>query len=603
MTKKSIREYYKNDNILTISVTIVLEGMDMSESKGKKKIYAIAAAATAVVAVIVLAVVLILRAGGQESYRSIRIVELDGGVTIERESVGNLEASVNMNLTSGDRISTSADSYVVLKLDDDKYMMLGEQGAIQVVAAGDAANSRTEIHLESGSVLNEIQNPLSQDSSYEIITPNATMSVRGTVFETRNNIENGNIEVLVYEGNVAVALGGLEPVLYGPGEYTVFTSGDTPQFLEERGAITEEQMNSQMLQRLQQINESGRTLDFGEVDLEELVRRENSGQSSQVADNSQIQETEEPTAEPESPTPDAETPEPTVSASPAPTATITPKPSPTVEPTPEATPAPTEPPKPAPTVTPMATVVFYLPPIAESTNQVAIIGDAYPAPYSTQQVTVGSRVQGPEDPTATGSAGALTFMGWYKQSGELWDPDTPLAPGTLNLYPVWKDGDKCYYPVFLYAPEADNYYRCYCVREDSYLFECLSVSGNSYAGYTQNGAPKRNGHMLMAWEQTGNGNTLWGTFNGQVKGITSLKAVWLKEQESSSLVLFSKNGDLVGFYYLNAGEKVYLPDSVKSMAGDMDWRLEGETGESYSDVTIEDGTRFYIFQAVPKTPQ
>lgn len=613
----------------------------MSESKGKKKIYAIAAAATAAAAVIVFAVVLILRGGGQESYRSIRIVELDGGVTIERESVGNLEASVNMNLSSGDRISTAADSYVVLKLDDDKYMMLGEQGAIQVVAAGDAANSRTEIHLESGSVLNEIQNPLSQDSSYEIVTPNATMSVRGTVFETRNNTESGNMEVLVYEGTVAVALDGLEPALYGSGEYTAFTSGDTPQFLEERGVITEEHMNSQMLERLQQINESGRTLDFGEADLEELIQREDLGQGSQVADNSQIQETEEPTVEPELPTPDVETPEPTVSTSlepkatitpkpsptvehtPAPTATVAPKPSPEVEHTPGEKPNPTEPPKPEPTVTPMGTVVFYLPPIAQSTTQngnlVAIIGGDNPEVPEDfiQQVAIGSRIQEPsieESKKPKGNSGnSLELEGWYTQSGVKWNFNSPLTSGTLNLYPIWKseNGDEYYYPVFLNAPDA-GYYRCYCVKNGSYLFERLSISGDSYDGYTSNGVPKWDNHILMAWSQVGQGNSLWGTGTQTVQGITSLEAVWQEKLTNGSLVMFtidsqdSNYGDLIDFSWLGTSSTVgppsrsfssglVLPEAA-SNAQVVDWKLSGGTS-SYSGFSVEDG-KVYIFHAV-----
>lgn len=595
----------------------------MSESKGKKKIYTIAAAATAAVVVIVLAVVLILRVGGQESYRSIRIVELDGGVTIDREGVGNLEASVNMNLTSGDRISTSADSYVVLRLDDDKYMMLGEQGAIQVVASGDASNSRTEIHLESGSVLNEIQNPLSQDSSYEIITPNATMSVRGTVFETRNNVESGSMEVLVYEGTVAVTLSDSEPMLYGPGECTVFTSGDAPRFIEERGVITEEKIDSQMIERLYQINENGRTLNLGEADLEELIQRENAGQGSQVADNSQIQETEEPPVESESPTPDAETPEPTVSASPEPTdtivpkptATTAPKPSATVEPTPEPTPAPTETPSPGPTAVPKATVIFYLPPIAKITNQsgamVAEIGSESPKPYLTQQVTIGSCIQKPEDPTATDSTGkVLTFLGWYTESGQEWNPESPITSNAVNLYPVWKDGDKCYYPVFLNAPNA-NYYRCYCVKEGSILFERPSTNGDSYEGYTGNGAPKWDNHILMAWSQAGQGNTLWGTGTQTVKGITSLEAIWQEKLTNGSLVMFtidsqgSSYGDLIDFSWLGTSSTVgspsrsfssglVLPD-VEANAQVVDWQLSD--GRSYKNFSVEDG-KVYIFHAV-----
>ena len=335
----------------------------MSKAKEKKRLYIAAAAAAAVVAVIVLVTVLVL-GGREETYRSIRIVELEGNVTIDRESVGSLEASVNMNLVSGDHVSTSAGAYVVLRLDEDKYVMLGEQGAMKVEADGDASKGRTAIHLEAGSVLSEIQKPLGQDSTYEIVTPNATMSVRGTVFEARLNgtDSDGNIEVLVYEGKVAVGFENQEPALYGGGEYTRFTANETPQFLVERSAIKEEQMNSQMLKRLQQIDESGRSLDFGEADLENLIGQKDSGSETLVADNSQGQEPAKNGNLPDPELQDSVTaaPSPDVTATEAPASTERPQssavPSPAVTKKPSEAPAPAVTPKPseapAPAVTP-----------------------------------------------------------------------------------------------------------------------------------------------------------------------------------------------------------------------------------------------------------
>ena len=232
----------------------------------------------------------------------------------------------------------------MLRLDDDKYVMLGEQGAMKVRAEGSAESGRTAIHLENGSVLSEIQNPLSQDSSYEIITPSATMSVRGTVFEVRKAAEGGSYEVLVYEGTVAVGLGDLEPVLYTGGEYTQFTAGDAPQFLVERDVITENRMDDQMLERLQQIEENGRALEFGEVQLDELIEgRRSSGGRTEVADNSQVKE----------PAASAEAPGPTASAVPMPTKA--PTVSPTVSPESTASPKPTATRTPSATATPSAT--------------------------------------------------------------------------------------------------------------------------------------------------------------------------------------------------------------------------------------------------------
>lgn len=218
------------------------------------------------VLVIIVAVALLFK-GGEESYRSIRVVELKGDVSIDREGLGNLEAAVNMNLISGDRISTSKDAYVVLQLDEDKYVMLGEQGAIQVFAFGKAADGRTQIHLETGTIVNDIQNALSQNSSYEIIIPGVAMSVRGTVFEARWCPDDGTGELLVYEGSVDLTLQGKDPVLYSHGEYAQFEAGDTPKFLIEHETITDERMDLQMIPFLYQIIVSGRVLDFGSATI------------------------------------------------------------------------------------------------------------------------------------------------------------------------------------------------------------------------------------------------------------------------------------------------------------------------------------------------
>lgn len=239
------------------------QACNMEKRMSQKAILAISAA---VVALIVIVSVVLIWKNQHQSYRSIKIVEMDGAVTIDREGISSLNASVNMNLVSGDYLTTGQDSYVVLRLDTDKYVMLGECGAMKVNAQGTEAAARTSIQLEAGSVLSEIQNPLGQDASYDIVTPNATMSVRGTVFEVRknesDNEEEGTISVLVYDGCVAVAPDGMEPREYHAGEYTEFTDSAPVKFLTEQGTITEEQMNGQMLERLRKIEQSGRTLDL-----------------------------------------------------------------------------------------------------------------------------------------------------------------------------------------------------------------------------------------------------------------------------------------------------------------------------------------------------
>ena len=47
-----------------------------------------------------------------------------------------MEAVENLYLESGDRITVSGDSYIRLKLDDDKYIMVEENSVLAIIAEG-----------------------------------------------------------------------------------------------------------------------------------------------------------------------------------------------------------------------------------------------------------------------------------------------------------------------------------------------------------------------------------------------------------------------------------------------------------------------------------
>ena len=344
--------------------------MNMKNLTKNQKIGITAAAALVVAAVVVVVALFAGKTG--ETYRSIKVVETGGEVTIGREGIGDFYASVNMNLVSGDSVHTGPDAYIVLMLDTDKYVMLGESASMQVVAEGDEKAGRTSILLEQGSVLSEIQNPLGEGASYEVVTPNATMSVRGTVFEIDRSAD-GLVSLLVFDGAVALGLDGQEPVLYNAGECMRFEEGNPPRITMEKAPISEEMMNEQMLQRLQEINESGRTLETGSVQLADNGAASGPadqggaavpagtampGEAEGVAETAEPAATPEPSAEPEvTPEPEASvTPKPTATPRPAstPKPAATPRPASTPEPaaTPAQTPAPTPEPTPAPTPAP-----------------------------------------------------------------------------------------------------------------------------------------------------------------------------------------------------------------------------------------------------------
>ena len=181
--------------------------LEMEESKKTVKKGPLIGA-IAGVAVVILAVVVILLLNRKEAvYRIIKVFELDGKSTVTRQDIGDLDAYDNMVLESGDQVYVDTGS-LTLKMDEDKYVYAEEKTRFQLEAAGTSENSKTRIRLEEGILTNEIQNKLSDESSYEVNTPNSTMSVRGTIYMVDVYEENDirYTKVSVFEGAVATKL-------------------------------------------------------------------------------------------------------------------------------------------------------------------------------------------------------------------------------------------------------------------------------------------------------------------------------------------------------------------------------------------------------------
>lgn len=169
------------------------------------------AAATVLVAAVVL---LVLNLGKKtdpmsQTYREVRVYELEGKAEVERASAGKLEAYQNMQLMDQDLISVLEKSALYLKMDEDKYGMLSENSLMSIQASGTARDSRTKLHLETGTFTCHIKNKLSVNSSFEITTPNSTMAVRGTSFRIevwRDEFGDVYTKVTVFEGKLEVHL-------------------------------------------------------------------------------------------------------------------------------------------------------------------------------------------------------------------------------------------------------------------------------------------------------------------------------------------------------------------------------------------------------------
>ena len=256
----------------------------------------------------------------EESYRDIKVMSIKGTATVERASVGSLDAYEDMTLESGDRLSVDSSSSLILSMDDNKYAMLEPGSSLTLEADGTRENSRTVIHLEAGAVMNYLSEKLSEKSSYEVTVPNSTMAVRGTVFRVAIVYdEDGDsyTTVQVFDGIVGSRLifpdGRIdeEEVQITPGR-EVLIHGDTEisEYVGDKGHdIDYTTLNREALEFLLFCIDDGSDLCLTREEVEELLRRLDQPEE----EPEEQEEAEEPEKEVKKPVV-IETPEPVVPA-------------------------------------------------------------------------------------------------------------------------------------------------------------------------------------------------------------------------------------------------------------------------------------------------
>lgn len=141
----------------------------------------------------------------QEFYRSIQVDEIDGEVIVVHNDGNKLQAYEGMSLVDGDTVEVGESASLLLKVDSDKNLLAEANTVFTLDAKGTEESNQTQILLQSGSVLCEIQEKLKDDESFEVVTGSSTMSVRGTVFksqilQTADGIKYDAVEV--FEGKV-----------------------------------------------------------------------------------------------------------------------------------------------------------------------------------------------------------------------------------------------------------------------------------------------------------------------------------------------------------------------------------------------------------------
>ncbi|MBO5609881.1 MAG: FecR domain-containing protein [Eubacterium sp.] len=233
--------------------------------KSKKRLIIIVSLLVVIAAAV--AVVLIVM-NKKDEYRLLKVFEVEGTANVARDGKGDIAPYVNMVLESGDKVSLDTGKLSILA-DDDKYIYLEEQTEILLKASGNASDSKTKIEVLKGSITNDIQNKLSEDSTYEVNTPNSTMSVRGTVFFVMTYEVDGvkYTRVCVFDGQVDTKLlfkdGTVDKnsvsVMKGK-EVTIYEDGTTTDYVSEPTDIDYSTLPESVLLKLKSINEEGKEL-------------------------------------------------------------------------------------------------------------------------------------------------------------------------------------------------------------------------------------------------------------------------------------------------------------------------------------------------------
>lgn len=269
------------------------------EKSQKKKIIIICLAVLLIAVVVVVA--LLVPMNKKESYRLIKVYEVDGEAIISRKGVGDINAYQGMVLESEDKVVLK-NGTMTLRLDDDKYVYVEPDTEFQLVATGNSVDSKTTIELNYGAIINDIQNALSDESSYEINTPNSNMSVRGTIFRVSTYYEDNvrYTRVSVFEGEVESLLKYADgsysdnPVIITVGnEVLIFDDGTRTDYVGELKPINYDELPKSVIAALMKIVESGRELGITYEELSKYLESKSNGDVTKEVETTEAQ-TKEP---------------------------------------------------------------------------------------------------------------------------------------------------------------------------------------------------------------------------------------------------------------------------------------------------------------------
>lgn len=178
----------------------------MKRNNRKKMSKVLIICIVAVIAFIVIAGI-ILFATLKGGYRLIKVNDYSGLVTVDREDSegkSKLEIFKGMKLVSDDVVTVETDAFLELLADDDKHICAEGDTGFVLYADGNKKAGALRIELLYGKALFTIDKKLNDKSSFDVKTPNATLSVRGTRFSVAYDPIRHETIIEVFDGIVWV---------------------------------------------------------------------------------------------------------------------------------------------------------------------------------------------------------------------------------------------------------------------------------------------------------------------------------------------------------------------------------------------------------------
>ena len=200
-----------------------------------------------------IAAAVLLQGGG---YRSIAVEQLSGSVNVVGEK-NNGQAYEGQHLYSGDDVTVGDASELTMCMDNDKYVYADANTHFKLEASEASEDSMIKIYLDAGSELNELQSKLAEGESYEVDTPNSTMSVRGTSFRvtvykdkdgliyTLVEVESGQVLVRLkttdgsYNGIEKLFMPGESALIRGNSDFSEFVTSELLDAMNIKGGDEE----------------------------------------------------------------------------------------------------------------------------------------------------------------------------------------------------------------------------------------------------------------------------------------------------------------------------------------------------------------------------